>query len=844
MIILFIAMKPAVAKPIKNQSDSKAISEVEQSRDQVSISARDLEVPEDRQGDSKIKRPENFANEDSDLVAQRVTRVTGVEIVQTKSGLELVLKTVAGSERLVPLILPEGNNLVIDILDATLAFSIRNGVTELNPAPGIDRVELTKVDESSIRLTISGANQTPSAEVVPSRQNLVLSVTPEQTTTQEQPDEPEQEINIVVTEVGTRTETDPLDVPQTIQTIPQEVIENRETNNITETLRTVPGVVTDQGTRQQFNNVFIRGFDADYRRNGLREADSQASGVQTANIDRIEVLKGPASVLYGQGSFSGTINLITKKPTDEPFYQVEGAIGNYDLYRGAVDLSGPLNDSKSVKYRLNLAAETAGSFIDFYDRDRFQISPVLSWQIGKNTDITFEFDYSNYSGNTDIGLPASGTILDNPNGEIPLDRFVPDPDTDRDDTEFILASYNLEHRFSDNWRIRNAFQFTSRLNEAFLTFPIELQEDGRTLDLFYSDSSKFDSYTYLLDTYVVGNFNTGSIEHELVAGIELFRSDFFGNFDEGERSSIDLFDPNYDNIVYQPPTDTFQEEGTDKSLGIYLQDKVEFSDSLILLAGIRFDIVNTRFEDLVFDTVDFQQNEEFSPRLGIVYKPITNLSLYASYSRSFVQNFGINEEEEIFDPQRGTQYEIGAKADLNDKISLTLAYFDLTITNVLTEDEDNPLFSVQTGEQNSKGVELFASGEILPGWDITGGYVYNDAEVTEDNVISVGNRINNVPEHALSLLTNYEIQQGSLKGLGFGLGIYFVGDRQGDLENTFEVPSYTRTDASIFYDRDKFNAALNFRNLFDIDYVESAQNDLRVRYGEPFTVIGSVSYEF
>jgi iron complex outermembrane recepter protein len=810
------------------------------------------EASEQRSGDWETGRQEEVKNVETfpetsavDLLAQgNLTRVTGVEVNQTNKGLEVILKTAVGGQRLVPLILPEGNTLAIDLLDATLGFSIRNGVTKTNPAPGIKAINLAKVDASSIRLTITGESKTPRAEIIPSRQNLVLNVTPEQTTAQQQT-QPDEEINIVVTEVGTRTETDTQDVPQTIQTIPQEVIENRETNNITETLRSVPGVISESGTRQQFNDVQIRGFVADYRRNGLRESNSQASGVQTANIDRIEILKGPASVLYGQGSFGGTVNLITKKPTDEPFYQVEGAIGNYDLYRGAIDLAGPLNDSKTVKYRLNLAGETAGSFIDFQGRDRYQIAPVLSWQIGKNTDITFEAEYSNYSGNTDIGLPVRGTILDNPNGEIPLNRFVPDPETDRDDTEFFLASYSLEHRFSDNWQIRNAFQFVNRSNVAFLTFPTELQEDGQTLELVASDAGESDIYDYLLDTYVVGNFKTGSIKHELVTGVELNRSEVSGDpFGEGERTPIDLFAPDYGNIVVQPPEEIFHDETVNQSLGIYLQDKVEFSDSLILLAGGRFDLVNTRFEDLIAETVEFQQDEEFSPRIGIVYKPINELSLYASYSRSFVQSQGADRSGEIFDPQRGTQYEIGAKADLNEKVSVTLAYFDLTITNVLTEDNDDPAFSVQTGEQNSRGVELFASGEILPGWSVLGGYVYNDAKVTEDNVIEVGNRLDNVPEHAISLATNYEIQQGSLKGLGGSLGIYFVGDRAGDLDNTFEVPSYTRTDASIFYNRDKFRTALNFRNLFDIDYFESAQNDLRVRPGEPFTVIGSISYEF
>jgi iron complex outermembrane recepter protein len=817
-------IQPATAERVTTQSNQSS----------VSVKARDLLVQSE-------DRSQNLAqNSQSTLI-----RVTGVELNQTDNGLEVILKTAAGSEKLVPLILPEGKKLIIDILDATLGFSIRNGVTKTNPAPGITSINLAKIDASSIRLTITGESKTPRAEVVPSRQNLVLSVTPEKTTARQE-DEPVEEIEIIVTEVGTRTETDPQDVPQTIQTIPQEVIENRQTNNLTETLRSVPGVISESGTRQQFNDVLIRGFFADYRRNGLRESNSQASGVQTANIDRFEVLKGPASVLYGQGSFGGTINLITKQPTDKPFYQVEAAIGNYDLYRGAIDLSGPLNDSKTLKYRLNLAAETAGSFIDFYNRDRFQLAPVLSWQLGKNTDITFEAEYSNYSGNTDIGLPVRGTILDNPNGEIPLNRFVSDPERDREDTEFFLASYNLEHRFSDNWRIKNAFQFVNRSNVAFLTFPIELQEDGRTLELVASDAGEFDIYDYLLDTYVVGNFNTGSIKHELVTGVELNRQESTGDpFGEGERSPIDLFDPDYSNIVYQPPEEIFQDETVNQSLGIYLQDKVEFTDSLIMLAGGRFDIVNTKFNDLIAETVDFDQKEEFSPRVGIVYKPIPEVSLYTSYSRSFVPNFfGRSEEGELFDPQRGTQYEIGAKADLNDKISLSIAYFDLTITNVLTEDDDNPAFSVQTGEQNSKGIELFASGEILPGWSVLGGYVYNDATVTEDNIIPVGNRINNTPEHAISLLTNYEIQQGDFKGLGGSLGIYFVGDRQGDLENTFEVPSYTRTDAAIFYNRDKFRAALNFRNLFDIEYFESAQTDLRVRPGDPFTVIGSVSFEF
>ena len=197
-----------------------------------------------------------------------------------------------------------------------------------------------------------------------------------------------------------------------------------------------------------------------------------------------------------------------------------------------------------------------------------------------------------------------------------------------------------------------------------------------------------------------------------------------------------------------------------------------------------------------------------------------------------------------FDPERGTQYEIGVKADINDRLSATLALFDLTRSNVTTSDPDNSFFSIQTGEQKSQGVELDISGEILPGWNIITGYAYTDARVTEDNSIPEGNRLRNSPEHALNLWTTYRIQEGDLKGLGVGLGFNYLSERPGDLDNTFELPSFFRTDAAVFYEQDKFRAALNFRNLFDIDYFASARSRTRVDPGAPFTVQGEISWRF
>ena len=465
----------------------------------------------------------------------------------------------------------------------------------------------------------------------------------------------------------------------------------------------------------------------------MRDGQGASNTGDTANIERIEVLKGPSSVLYGQGSPGGIINLVTKQPLSEPFYAVEGEIGNYNFYRGTLDLSGPLDENKNLLYRLNVAAETSESFIDFYDRDRYLVNPVLAWNISDDTKLTLEFEYRSVRSLNDAGLPARGTMLDNPNGDLPLSRYAGEPDIDIQDTDIYRIGYNFEHQFSENWSIRNAFDTVlSRSNSLRLTNS-RLEPDGRTLSRTYFDNGDgFDVNAYTLDTYTVGKFNTGSIEHELVAGIELTRNEvrsnntFLGNVDP-----IDLFNPQYGNVTLGEPTFFFDRKTTSDGLGIYLQDQVTLSDKFIVVLGGRFDILTNEVENFNQDTNEFQQNEGFSPRVGLVYKPIEDISVYASYSRSLEQSVGESFDGSVFDPERGTQYEIGVKGDISDRLSATLALYDLT-----------------------------------------------------------------------------------------------------------------RTDAAIFYQRGKFRTALNFRNLFDIDYFEAADNDLEVFPGDPFTILGSVSVEF
>ncbi|MEH1766724.1 MAG: TonB-dependent siderophore receptor [Nostoc sp.] len=437
-------------------------------------------------------------------------------------------------------------------------------------------------------------------------------------------------------------------------------------------------------------------------------------------------------------------------------------------------------------------------------------------------------------------IPAVGSVLPNPNGEIPRDRNISEPGS-TDDQHSFRVGYDLEHRFSDNWQLHNTFGASWARRDRDFVYSTALAADDRTLSRVYAlggDDARF----FNVDTYLVGKFATGSIQHQLVAGFNLNRSESDIKITNRQAASLDVFNP-----VYGQPFGAFVSSynayNSTDALGVYVQDQINLAENLKLLVGVRFDTDNQTSEDRDANTKQNQSDNAFSPRVGIVYQPIQPISLYASYSRAFTPNNGTSFDGSVFQPERGTQYEVGIKADLNARLSATLAFYYLTRSNVLTTDLVNPDFSIQTGEQRSRGIELNIGGEILPGWNLIGGYAYTNAEITKDNTYAVGNLLNNIPRNSFNIWTTYEIQSGGLKGLGFGTGLFYVGEREGDLANTFELPSYFRTDATIFYKRDRFRAAINFKNLFNVDYFESATNRVNVFPGEPFLVQGTISWQ-
>ena len=658
---------------------------------------------------------------------------------------------------------------------------------------------------------------------------------------------------------GTRTDTPLRDIPQSIQVIPQEVLEDQGVIRLNDALRNVSGVVagSNDPRGQRFN---IRGFDSSsVLRDGFRLTNGAAGNngfPELVNIQQIEVLKGPAAILFGNVEPGGVINLVSEQPLDETAYTIDVGLGNRGLIEGSLDAGGPLDEDGRVRYRLNALRREEDYFRDFdTDVERVFLAPTVSWDISDRTNLTLDFEFRDDERPSDFGLLAIGEEV----ADVPLDRVIGDPG-DIFEGKFLRAGYKLEHNFSDNWKLRNFGYFNryeSEFRGASALFGGFNEATGDTSFNFFSLSQPSD--TYEVQTNVVGEFATGSIEHTLLAGFDFYRreDDAIGRVDPFNSAPFNIFNPVYGLIARPADFDLLptllDQESNLNSYGLYIQDQIALADNLKVLAGLRYETFDqeniNRSTDLnpAPGSETNTNDDAFSPRLGIVYQPIEPLSLFASYSRSFSPNAARTATGDIIEPEEGEQFEVGARAELLDgRFVASVAYFDITKQNVATPDPNNFLFSIASGEQRSRGVEVDLIGELSPGWNVVANYAYTDTEITEDNSGLEGNELFGVPEHNFNLWTNYDIQSGPLEGLGFGIGFNAVGDRFGDNANSFTLEDYFLTNAAVSYQRDDWEIGLNIRNLFDQDYIESSENrrTSEVNPGEGFTLIGSISINF
>jgi iron complex outermembrane recepter protein len=782
-----------------------------------------------------------------------LVQITGVRVEETETGLQVFLETADGSLE-VPETRSIGNALIADIANAAIAEEF----SQAEPIEGIALVSVTQLPGDRVRVAITGTDAPPVAEVRSEARGLVLAVTPGDADAAAEDDA----IQVVVTgeqntgyrvpdaSVGTRTDTPIRDVPASIQVVPRQVIDDRGVTNIADALETTSGVNPETYGGYAFIPR-IRGFasfDAVFV-NGSRREVVVFDNPSTDNIERVEVLRGPSSVLFGQGNPGGIINYVTRRPLEDPYYNFTLQGGSFNQIRPSFDVSGPLTDDESLLYRFIGSYTREESFVEFANSERYFLAPSLEWRITPDTTLAADLEFIDSSiSSLTCGIPAVGDEV----ADIPRSRALCESGGfgnafGKRDIQRYNLSARLEHQFSEDWSARNTLFFGTYTTRGAVPNPFEFNEATGELRrrIGVSDNS-FNTFSNNLD--VIGNFSTGSVDHRLLIGFEYtrqneFRNSFFG----GEYPSINIFDPEYSDERFQFDSFPFttRRERPRTGYGLYLQDQVSFTDSLILVLGGRYDIYEQETINRITDDSSEQTFYAFSPRAGLVYRPVDPLSLYASFTRGFEPSSAILADGSDPDPQRSTQYEVGAKVEFGD-LAATLAYFDITRTNIPTTDPDNQEFSILTGEARSRGVEFDISGEILPGWNVTASYAYTDAVVTEDNSASEGNRFVFAPRHSAALWTTYEIQAGIVEGLGFGLGLFYVDEREADLANSFSVPSYFRTDASVFYRQDDWRVQVNFRNIFDTEYFVGTNQGRTggVMPDPPFAVVGSVSVTF
>ncbi|MEM1425436.1 MAG: TonB-dependent receptor [Cyanobacteria bacterium P01_H01_bin.130] len=794
--------------------------------------------------------------------ASPLVTITEIELESTDSGVQITLETEAG-----PLAEPDrsrvvGNALILEIPNATLADP---EFEEFQPADGIALIQAVELPGDRVQISITGADAPPTVEVSATDTGLSLAVTRGVETLADA----DEAIQLDVTgqtegyavpnaSVGTRTDTPLRDVPQSIQVIPREILEDQGLIRLSDAIRNVSGVTTGEN-EPRGQRFTIRGFaSSSVLRDGVR-LNNNIGFAELANIERIEVLKGPAGVLFGSLQPGGVINLVSKQPLAEPRYELSLRGGSRELIEPSIDFSGPLTRDGRVRYRLNALYRSEDYYRDYDNRfERFFISPVVSIALNEKTDLTVELEYRNDERPSDFGLVAIGDRV----ADIPLDRAL----SNRDDvatTEALRLGYRFEHRFDEDWKIRNSLYFNRFDTSVFVDLagrlvnagvvPFAVNDETGDLLLF---PGRLDQPTSGLEvqTNVVGKFSTGALDHTLLAGVDYFSrrdrgSDLFAEPPGPDAfGTINIFDPDYSRI---PSPDFDDLEGSrlassrSDNFGVYVQDQIKIGDNWIILAGLRFDATKQTTESGEDET---ELNEsEWTPRIGVVYQPSDDISLYASYSRSFTPNGATTVDGAFVDPERGEQFEVGARAELfNDNLLINLSLFSLEKENIAVPDPDNFGFAIPSGKQRSQGIELDIIGEILPGWNIVANYAYTDTEILESTTGTTGNRLFNSPEHQANLWTTYEIQSGSLEGLSFGLGFNYVGERFGDLDNSFQVDDYFLTNAVVAYERNNWKAAVNFRNLFDIDFIESVANSRtgEIFPGEGFTVVGSFSIRF
>lgn len=684
---------------------------------------------------------------------------------------------------------------------------------------------------------------------------------------------------------ATKTKTPIMETPVSVQVITPQVIRDQQAVSLNTALKNVSGVVAfDAGQPGDTFDVYIRGFQTRFiYRDGVRmnpQIGGASGGPMMANVDHVEVMKGPASILYGRAEPGGIVNLVMKKPQAEPFYAVEQQVGSWPSYRTTLDATGPIPHIDSVLYRVNVAYENNHGFQDFSGYTNVFVNPTVRWDIDARTSLTAFMEYraSAYAITQGIGAFTNADVGSLIYGARPI-SFLPrsfnarDP-WNRGGSDIVTMGTTFSHDLAEGWNVTHRFQADLEMNvHSYNSYaqwfdpanPALLNRGG-----YFFPGANGQRYFTNLD--VTGKFETGWLEHTLLVGGDLNHESRQAHsyfYVPGTMPALNIFFPTYMNYspVVADPNSRIDYDYREMWYGFYAQDQIKLPYDLFLLAGVRYDhaikydIANNKISD---------NSDRASPRVGLLWRPIEELSVYGSYTENFGSGaFGANPNGKSLPPQTAQQWEAGVKTELFDKkFTATLAYFNLTKQNVSAPDPNPALaamgYQVAVGEIQNQGVELDVAGDLSPGWKVIGSYSYLHSNITKDRgrdwshldadgnptptAGNTGNRLYNTPRHSGSLWMTYELQDSDWRGLRFGGGVVARSLRQGDNENTFQVPGYATIGLMTGYDTQLFGQKVKFQfnvdNLADTRYYNSWGWRNGVYAGAPRSFRGSVRVEF
>ncbi|TLD69494.1 TonB-dependent siderophore receptor [Phragmitibacter flavus] len=637
-----------------------------------------------------------------------------------------------------------------------------------------------------------------------------------------------------------------LETPQSVTVLTDAFIKDRDFHRLDEVLRYSAGVSTG-GFYDVLDSFRIRGFAADdvTYLDGLK-ITGFSSPMELWGLERVEVVKGPASTLYGGASLGGLINMVSKRPQPDAFTEFTLGGGSYNLFTSGLDVNRPL--SKNVSARVNAFYRENESFVDHVEYQRIFVAPSLTWKMGPDTSLTILTSYKYTDEIFRLPLVAHGTVLPNKNGQIPHDRFIGIPGKSQGVQGWLgTAGYEFNHQFNDIVSLRQNLRASwSNLHRIDILYPAYLDDNQRTLYLIPPVNVIDDHFNFAVDTAVTFKFTTVKIDHHLTTGVDynyVDRSFGLDGFGDGELIPFDLFSPNYQ-VPFRRSSDPFTISYSEfNQFGLYIQEQAKFFDKLTLTLGVRYDTTTLDDTDL-----GHTKDSATTPRVGLTYEFIPGVAAYASYSRSFNPQWTFTDAEgNVVDPEEGENWEAGVKTSLLDgRLTASLAVYQLTRENAATDDLSTPypLDSFAAGEQRARGVELESAINLAPGWDFIFAYSYTETEILKDSLLPVGGRTLGVPDHNINAWLKYTVQSGPLRGFGLGIGGRYLTSQAGSAYNTFDLPAYGIVDAALYYERKNFSAQINFNNVLDKRHFVGSYDELYVLPGQPFNMSASITMKF